>query len=129
VTRSSWGSGRHGRRGAAARSSLPGELALGSLRIATTGLQDTVSTGPRPRPGRPCWTRRRAGGLSLPQGPAEQFGCFDAVRTQITRHRTERACYRPALRIVDQHLAAIAVEEVEAYLWPPEAPPDDEGRP
>jgi hypothetical protein len=67
------------------------------------------------------------GGLSLPQGPAEQFGCFDAVRTQITRHRTERACYRPALRIVDQHPAAIAVEEVEAYLWPPEAPPDDEG--
>ena len=37
---------------------------------------------------------------------AEQFGCLEQVRTQVGRHRGERAAYRRALRIVDQHPAA-----------------------
>jgi len=57
---------------------------------------------------------------------AEQFGCFDQVRAQVGRHRGERAAYRRVLRIVDQHPAATTVGPVdEAYLWPPEPPPDD----
>jgi DNA-binding GntR family transcriptional regulator len=34
---------------------------------------------------------------------AEQFGCLEQVRIQVGRHRGERAAYRRALRIVDQH--------------------------
>ena len=63
---------------------------------------------------------------------AEQFGCLDQVRSQVGRHRGERAAYRRALRIVDDHpvraTATVdvgAVEEAEAYLWPPEPPPED----
>jgi hypothetical protein len=59
---------------------------------------------------------------------AEQFGCLEQVRTQVGRHHAERAAYRRALRIVDQHPAAAVlgpVEEAEAYLWPPEPPPED----
>ena len=59
---------------------------------------------------------------------AEQFGCLEQVRTQVGRHRGERAAYRRALRIVDQHPAAVVlgpVGEAEAYLWPPEPPPED----
>ena len=60
---------------------------------------------------------------------AEQFGCLEQVRGQVGRHRGERAAYRRALRIVDPHpvLATTvgAVEEAEAYLWPPEPPPED----
>ena len=57
---------------------------------------------------------------------AEQFGCFDQVRARVGRHRGERAAYRRVLRIVDQHPAATTVGPVdEAYLWPPERPPDD----
>jgi len=58
---------------------------------------------------------------------AEQFGCLEEVRTQVGRHRGERAAYRRALRIVDHHPAATTVgpvEETEAYLWPPEPPPE-----
>ena len=60
---------------------------------------------------------------------AEQFGCLEQVRTQVDRHRGERAAYRRALRIVDQHPGATStvVGEPEVYLWPPEPPPDDEG--
>jgi len=67
-------------------------------------------------------------GTSL-QVLAEQFGCLEQVRTQVRRHRGERAAYRRALRIVDQHPAAVVlgpVEEAEAYLWPPEPPPPEE---
>ena len=60
---------------------------------------------------------------------AEQFGCLEDVRAQVGRHRGERAAYRRALRIVDEHPAATItvgpVEEAEAYLWPPEPPPED----
>ena len=59
---------------------------------------------------------------------AEQFGCLEQVRSQVGRHRGERAAYRRALRIVDQHPEATTVgpvEEAEAYLWPPEPPPED----
>ena len=59
---------------------------------------------------------------------AEQFGCLDQIRHQVGRHRGERAAYRRALRIVDQHPAAVVlgpVGEAEAYLWPPEPPPED----
>ena len=57
---------------------------------------------------------------------AEQFGCLEQVRTQVSRHRGERAAYRRALRIVDHHPATVgAVQEAEAYLWPPEPPPED----
>ena len=60
---------------------------------------------------------------------AEQFGCLEQVRTQVGRHRGERAAYRRALRIVDHHPAATSVlgpgEDAEAYLWPPEPPPED----
>ena len=62
---------------------------------------------------------------------AEQFGCLEQVRTQVGRHRGERAAYRRALRIVDHHPGSIVgpVGEAEAYLWPPEPPPDDGGNP
>ena len=58
---------------------------------------------------------------------AEQFGCMEQVRTQVGRHRGERAAYRRALRIVDPHPEATTVGPVDdaAYLWPPEPPPDD----
>jgi DNA-binding transcriptional ArsR family regulator len=63
-------------------------------------------------------------GTSLQQ-LAEQFGCADTVRALLNRHRDERTRYRRALRIVDRdHVPAIAA--TEAYLWPPEPPPDDE---
>ena len=57
---------------------------------------------------------------------AEQFGCLEQVRTQVGRHRGERAAYRRALWIVDQHATrpvVHAVEEAEAYLWPPDRHP------
>jgi DNA-binding transcriptional ArsR family regulator len=73
-----------------------------------------------PRDGR--WIR--VPGTSLQQ-LAEQFGCADTVRTLLNRHRDERAAYRRALRIVDQHHVP-ALSSAEAYLWPPEPPPDDE---
>ena len=59
---------------------------------------------------------------------AEQFGCLEQVRTQVERHRGEPAAYRRAPRIVDQHPEATTVgpvDEAEAYLWPPEPPPED----
>ena len=70
-----------------------------------------------------------AAGSSSP-GPAcrqlaEQFGCADTVRALLNRHRDERARYRRALRIVDQHHIP-ALSSTEAYLWPPEPPPDEE---
>ena len=41
----------------------------------------------------------------------------------------ERAAYRRALRIVDHHPPPITavgpVDQAEAYLWPPEPPPED----
>ena len=64
-------------------------------------------------------------GISL-QLLAEQFGCLEQIRTQVGRHRGERAAYRRALRIVDQHPeATTVVDQAEAYLWPPEPPPED----
>ena len=60
-------------------------------------------------------------GTSLQQ-LAEQFGCADTVRALLNRHRDERARYRRALRIVDQHHVP-ALSSTEAYLWPPEPPP------
>ena len=56
---------------------------------------------------------------------AEQFGCVDTVRALVKRHRDERARYRRALRIVDQHHVPV-LHPTESYLWPPEPPPDDE---
>ena len=59
---------------------------------------------------------------------AEQFGCLEEIRVQVGRHRGERAAYRRARRIVDQHPATAVLDsvgEAEAYLWPPEPPPDD----
>jgi hypothetical protein len=60
---------------------------------------------------------------------AEQFGCLEQVRIQVGRHHIERVAYRRAQRIVDQHpvLATVLdpVDEAEAYLWPPEPPPED----
>ena len=69
---------------------------------------------------------RLVSGTSL-QLLAEQFGCLEQVRSQVGRHHIERAAYRRALRIVDQHPAATVgpVEEAAAYLWPPEPPPED----
>jgi len=67
---------------------------------------------------------------------AEQFGCLDAVRTQIHYHRQERVAYRRALRVVDQHLVTgIDLTGIgknhegkpdDDYLLPPEPPPDEE---
>jgi hypothetical protein len=73
-----------------------------------------------PRDGR--WVL--APGTSLQQ-LAEQFGCADTVLALLNRHRDERARYRQALRIVDQHHVP-ALSSTEAYLWPPEPPPADE---
>ena len=56
---------------------------------------------------------------------AEQFGCADTVRALLNRHRDERARYRRALRIVDQHHVP-ALSGTDGYLWPPEPPPDEE---
>ena len=56
---------------------------------------------------------------------AEQFGCADTIRTLIERHRDERATYRRALRVVDQHHLP-AGHTADGYLWPPEPPPPDE---
>jgi hypothetical protein len=56
---------------------------------------------------------------------AEQFGCADTVRAQLNRHRDERSRYRRALRIVDHHHIP-GLSSTEAYLWPPEPPPDDQ---
>ena len=56
------------------------------------------------------------------------FGGLEQVRTHVGRHRGERAAYRRALLIVDHHPAATAVgpvDEAEAYLRPPEPPPED----
>ena len=63
-------------------------------------------------------------GTSLRQ-LAEQFGCADTVRALLNRHRDERARYRRALRIVDQHHVPV-LSSAEAYLWPPEPPPGEE---
>ena len=63
-------------------------------------------------------------GTSLQQ-LAEQFGCADTVRALVKRHRDERARYRRALRIVDQHHVPV-LAPTESYLWPPEPPPDEE---
>ena len=64
----------------------------------------------------------------VPTGAVIVFGCLEQVRTQVGRHRGERAAYRRALRIVDPHpvLATTVgpVDEAEAYLWPPEPPPE-----
>lgn len=61
---------------------------------------------------------------------AEQFGCVHAVRAQLHRHRQERAAYRRALRIVDEHLVIgidmTAMTDDDEYLLPPEPPPDEE---
>jgi hypothetical protein len=51
---------------------------------------------------------------------AEQFGCLDAVRAALHRHRVERAAYRQALRIVDHQVIG---NLADGYLWPPEPPP------
>lgn len=54
---------------------------------------------------------------------AEQFGCLDDVRAQINRHRDERAAYRRALRLVDQH------PQTRSYAadnqWPDLEPPPE----
>jgi len=63
-------------------------------------------------------------GTSLQQ-LAEQFGCTDTVRALLKRHRDERARYRQALRVVDQHHVP-ALTRTVGYLWPPEPPPDQE---
>jgi hypothetical protein len=63
-------------------------------------------------------------GTSLQQ-LAEQFGCDDTVRALLSRHRDERARYRRALRIVDQHHIP-TLSSTNGYLWPPEPPPDDQ---
>jgi hypothetical protein len=64
-------------------------------------------------------------GTSLQQ-LAEQFGCIDTVRALAKRHRDERARYRRALRVVDQHHIP-ALHPGEDYRWPaPEPPPDEE---
>ena len=57
---------------------------------------------------------------------AEQFGCVDTVRALVHRHRADRARYRRALRIVDQHHTP-APNPSEGYRWPPPEPPPDEG--
>jgi DNA-binding transcriptional ArsR family regulator len=64
-------------------------------------------------------------GTSL-QVLSEQFGCADTVRALHSRHRDERARYRRAVRIVDHHHHIRALSSTEAYLWPPEPPPDEE---
>jgi len=72
---------------------------------------------------------RLVSGTSL-QLLAEEFGRFQQIRTQVGRHRVERAAYRRALQIVDHHSEAAtlgAVEEAEAYLGPPEPPPERRG--
>ena len=63
-------------------------------------------------------------GTSL-QVLAEQFGCTDTVRALINHHRDERARYRRAMRIIDQHHAP-AHPPAHGYLWPPEPPPEQE---
>ncbi|HEY5878153.1 MAG TPA: helix-turn-helix domain-containing protein [Nakamurella sp.] len=71
------------------------------------------------------WTLNTA--TSLTQ-LAEQFGCLDAVRAQVQRHRRERAAYRLALRIVDRHevLVDTVADPDEPYEWPPEPPPEEQ---
>ena len=64
----------------------------------------------------PSPKRRRARQLT------EQFGCLDAVRAMLSRHRVERAAYRRALRIVDQHHLVIC-EPADGYRWPPDHHP------
>ena len=56
---------------------------------------------------------------------AEQFGCADTVRALVHRHRADRARYRRALRIVDQHRVSIT-DAADGYLWPPEPLPEEE---
>jgi hypothetical protein len=57
---------------------------------------------------------------------AEQFGCTDTVRALVNRHRDERARYRRALRVVDQHPISV-LDPADGYLWPPpDPPPEDE---
>ena len=57
------------------------------------------------------------------------FGGLEQVRTQVGRHRGERAAYVPT-GAADrrQHPTTTVlglVEEAEDYLWPPEPPPED----
>jgi len=56
---------------------------------------------------------------------AEQFGCADTVRALVHRHRADRARYRRALRIVDQHHSP-ALNPSDGYRWPPPEPPPEE---
>ena len=74
----------------------------------------------QPRDGR--WARTT--GTSLQQ-LAEQFGCTDIVRALVCRHRQERAAYRQALRIVDQHDLPEPSPD-QSYQWPPEPPSEEQ---
>ena len=67
------------------------------------------------------WVLTPGAGATMQQ-LAEQFGCVETVRALVHRHRVERAAYRQALRIVDQHHIVVA-EPPDGYLWPPEPPP------
>ena len=70
------------------------------------------------------WVLSPGAGVALQQ-LAEQFGCLEAVRALITRHRSERDAYRRALRIVDQHHQVLGY--ASGGYWPPPDPPPDEG--
>ena len=83
-------------------------------------LRNPGGVEPGHHPPRPVGTTPGAG-ASL-QLLAEQFGCVETVRALVNRHRDERAAYRRALRIVDQHHIVVA-EPTDSYLWPPEPPP------
>ena len=68
------------------------------------------------------WTLATGADLTL---LAEQFGCTDTVRALINRHRDERAAYRRALRVGDQHIETVNLSRTEQ--WPdPEPPPEIE---
>ena len=69
------------------------------------------------------WTLAAGTDLTL---LAEQFGCLDTVRALIQRHRDERAAYRRALRVVDQHTETVHLT-TRTEQWPdPEPPPEIE---
>ena len=88
--------------------------ATGLSRTAVYEALETLAAWNLVEPARGRWVL--VAGTSLQQ-LAEQFGCADTVRALVKRHRDERAQYRRALRIVDQHHIPV-LSTTDGYLWP-----------
>ena len=57
---------------------------------------------------------------------ADQLGVTDTIRAQIARHRTERAAYRAALRVVARgHLTVVPSDWPPPWDPPPDRPPPE----